>query len=708
MSTASPDLGGVRRAVWSGYRRRARPLAAAAGHDPRWVRPAVAGLLALSALTYLWGLGASGNANSFYAAAVQAGTKSWKALFFGSFDASNFITVDKPPASLWVMSLSGRIFGFSAWSMLAPQALEGVAAVGLLYLTVRRVTNPRSGLLAAGLFAFTPVAALMFRFNNPDALLVLLFVLGAYCVTRAVEAASLRWLALAGAATGVAFLTKLGQAFLVVPAFGLVYLVAAPTTVGRRIVHLLGGLAAMVVAAGWYVAAVELWPKGSRPYIGGSTNNSLLQLTFGYNGLGRLTGNESGGGGGGMRLLGGGGAPVLGQGGGMAGGFPGIAGPGGESGDGPGGGIRRVFGPGGGGGGFGGATGWNRLFSDQMGTEISWLLPAALLALVAGLWLTRRAPRTDRVRAALILFGTWLVVHAVVFSYMQGIIHPYYTIVLAPAIGGLIAVGGYVLVRDRNSAVARGALAVMVGGTGIWCYVLLHRTPGWYPWLRWLVLLAALVAAAAILLVPAMPATARRVAAGTARRATAVAITVAALIGLAGAPAAYAAATASVAHTGSIPSSGPNGAGGFGGGGFGRPPGAATITPEGGGGPSLTGGSGGPGGDTANAALVSMLKAGAGSYRWVAATQSSNSAAPIELATGDPIMAMGGFSGSDPALTLAQFQAYVAAKKIHYYIGGGMGGPGGGSSGIESWVSAHFTATTVGGQTVYDLTRPKG
>src|ERR1700733_390001 len=148
--------------------------AAPAVRRPRWELPALAALLIGTAILYLWDLGASGNANDFYAAAVQAGSKSWKAFFFGSFDSSNFITVDKPPASLWPMEISARVFGYNSWSMLVPQALEGVATVGLVYLTVRRWFSANAALLAGAVLALTPVAAMMFRFNNPDALLALL------------------------------------------------------------------------------------------------------------------------------------------------------------------------------------------------------------------------------------------------------------------------------------------------------------------------------------------------------------------------------------------------------------------------------------------------------------------------------------------------------------------------------------------------------
>jgi len=216
----------------------ARLLVRGREEDAAWVRPSLLGLLGIAAFLYLWDLGASGWANAFYSAAVQAGSTSWKAFFFGSFDASNFITVDKSPAALWVMDLSARVFGVNAWSILVPQALEGVATVGFTYLTVRRWFSPAAGLIAGATVALTPVAALMFRFDNPDALLVLLLTIATYATVRAIEAGKTKWLVLAATLVGFAFLTKMLQAFLVVPAFGLVYLVAAPVSLRRRIAQL--------------------------------------------------------------------------------------------------------------------------------------------------------------------------------------------------------------------------------------------------------------------------------------------------------------------------------------------------------------------------------------------------------------------------------------------------------------------------------------
>jgi 4-amino-4-deoxy-L-arabinose transferase-like glycosyltransferase len=669
-----------------------------APQDPRWARPGLFALLIATAILYLWDLSASGYANSFYAAAVQAGSQSWKAWFFGSLDSGNSITVDKPPASLWVMGLSARLFGFNSWSLLVPQALEGVAAVGLLYGAVRRISGHGAGLAAGAVLAITPAAVLMFRFDNPDALLTLLLVVAGYGVTRALEAASAKWLMLAGAALGFAFLTKMLQGFLVIPAFALVYLIAAPTSLRQRIKHtLLAGLA-VLVSGGWYVAVVSLWPASSRPYIGGSTDNSILNLVFGYNGFGRVLGGEGNGGNNGTA-----------------------------------------------GSGFGGATGLTRLFGSEMGNEISWLLPAALVAIVLGLVLTRRAPRTDRTRAAILAWGGWLIITGLVFSYMKGTVHPYYTVALAPAIAALVAISTRELWRHRSEVLGRVGLCAMTIAAGGWSYELLARTPSWHPELRYIVA-AATVLTAAGLLIPRQ----------RLGKAAAALIVTGILAGVLGSGA-FAAATAASPHTGSIPSVGPaqaqtSGMGGGGqapsgmGGGGQAPSGSLSGTRPGGapgssGGPggapssgssstgstqpgSATSGApasgsamtgsragtgapaGGGGGMATSSALTGALKATA--TTWAAATAGDQSAAQLELDSGKAVIAIGGWSGTDASPTLAQFKAYVAAGKITYFIAGNSGGPGGGSNGVASqitaWVKANFTSKTIGSTTVYVLT----
>ncbi|MDQ3790998.1 MAG: glycosyltransferase family 39 protein, partial [Actinomycetota bacterium] len=387
-------------------------------------------LLAGTAVLYLWNLTATGWGNSYYAGAIQAGAQSWKAWLFGATDVGSVVTVDKPPAAMWIPGLFARVFGVSSWTVLVPQALMGVAAVWLLYATVRRTSGVTAGLLAGAGLALTPVAALMFRYDQPDALLTLLLVAGAYCTVHAVEKASPAWLALAGVTVGFAFLTKMLQGFLTLPALALAYLVAAPTSLGKRIAHLALGLVAVVVSMGWYVALVALWPADSRPYIAGSTDDSVLELALGYNGLGRIFGGDGNpGGGGGM----GGGGNI----------------------------------------GFGGESGLGRMFGAAFGVEVSWLLPAALIGLVAGLWFTRRAPRTDRTRAALLLWGGWTVVTALVFSLMTGIVHPYYAVALAPGVVAVAAIAGRELWRGRAHPPARFVLAGMVAVTGVWTYILL-------------------------------------------------------------------------------------------------------------------------------------------------------------------------------------------------------------------------------------------
>jgi 4-amino-4-deoxy-L-arabinose transferase-like glycosyltransferase len=686
--------------------------------DPRWARPALIVLLAITAAAYLWDLSASGYANSFYAASVQAGTKSWKALFFGSLDAANFITVDKPPASMWVMALSGRIFGFSSWSMLVPQALEGVAAVALLYAAVKRWFGAGAGLAAGALFAATPVAALMFRFNNPDALLVLLLVASAYCLTRAIERAGTRWIVAAGALVGAAFLAKMMQAFLVLPAFALAYAIAAPTTRRRRVLQLLGAGAALLVTAGWWVLAVALWPVGSRPMIDGSRDNNIFNLIFGYNGLGRIFGSGGGPGGGG-----------------------------------------------GAGANFSGSTGVLRLFNDLMGGQASWLLPAALVALLTSLWTRRHAPRTDRTRAALLLWGGWLLVTGAIFSFGQGVIHTYYTVALAPAIAALVAIGGALWWRRRETLAARLLGSLALAGSAAWACVLLGRTPSWNPWLTPLIATTCALAIAGLLGAPLL---------GALRSRAALAAVVLGVVSAVSGPLAYAAYTVSTPHTGSVVSAGPS-SGGFGG--FGGIPGGGGVSPSGGsargsqralfgnsaaggppsgsggrpsppnagsasgasgGAPGATGGAsdaaqprggasgagfsrtpggaptGGGGGDVSvGAKLVSALRSDASKYRWVAATSGSQSAATLELASGQAVMAIGGFSGEGGRLSLAAFEQYVKRGEIHYYVAsqgaGAGGGPGGGSStsAIANWVKANFKAVTIGGTSAYALTSSK-
>jgi hypothetical protein len=562
--------------------------------------------------------------------------------------------------------------------------------------------------------------------------MVLLVVVAAYCVTRALEHGRTWWLVGAGVAFGFGFLTKSGEAVLNVPAFGLAYLVAAPVPFWRRVLQLLAAALAIVVSAGWWIAAVLLTPAADRPYIGGSTDNNPLELAFGYNGLGRLFGGDG-------NMAGGGGAA-------------------GSS--------------------FGGTAGLQRLFSGEFGLEISWLLPAAVVLLAGAVWVTWREPRTDSARASLIIFGGWLLSTGITFAYMQGTIHPYYTVALAPAIGALVGIGSVLLWRHRAVAprAAYAVLALTVAVSAGWGFELLRTDTSFHPTVRYLAIVAA-GAAVALLAVAAV-----RTRAG---RRLVVATGVLTAVAIAVPTAAWAVGTAATPHSGSIPTAvsgsgsagfgtgtgggfGGGAAGGGGGGGFGGAAGAAgsgrtgsgatggmgttrgdapglgsaDAGPDGIGGPGTRGSSGPPSGSSGeHGDLPSGTSRGdvgggaAGGFgggspgqagsssaldkalektttRWAAAVEGSNSAASLELASGGrAVMAMGGFTGTDPAPTLAEFEQWAKAGDITYYIaGGGMGGGPGGqgsSSQITAWVEAHFKSATIGGETVYLLLQPK-
>ncbi len=649
-----------------------RPDTGAGGHAPRpaWSIPARAGIFGLTAVLYLWDLSRVGMGNTFYAAAVKSGTESWKAFLFGSLDPGNFITVDKPPGSLWLMELAGRLFGFSTWSMLVPDALCGVATVMILYRLVRRWFGEPAAVLASSAMALTPVAVVMFRYNNPDAVLTLLLVASAWALWSAIETARTSRLVLCGALVGLAFTTKMLEAYIVLPAFGLCYLWCATPRLRRRVVQLLWGALALVVSSGWWVAVVQLWPASSRPYVGGSTDNSELNLIFGYNGFSRVLGS---------------GGP----------------------------------GPGGGGAGFAGSPGVLRLFNDLIGGQVSWLLPLALVGLLGGLWLTRAGRRSDRGRAGFVLWGGWMLMYAAVFSDAKGIFHPYYTVALAPGVAAVAGAGSVALWRlGRRSRWWAPVLPACIIGTAVWAAVLLGRTPGYDGGLAEAVVVAGAVASL-LMLAWLLGLRLRFLAAGAIGLAVASALA---------APAAYAITTINDPPSGALASAGPSTTGGgfpvggFGGGsGF---PGAPHLSRgadaairralaerfgDGGfGGRFGNGGFGGHdagarlGGDatSVNATLLHFLESHQGRAEYLVAVAGSQAAAPFILESGKAVIAMGGFTLSDPTPTLAEFKDLVADGKVHYVLigGGGFGGFGGFGSGGGGFAPARFGAGAVGGR----------
>jgi 4-amino-4-deoxy-L-arabinose transferase-like glycosyltransferase len=655
----------------STLRRRAVTLVTGRPDDPRWVRPVLFVVLLAAALLSFWHLSRNGWSNEYYAAAARSGSLSWKAWFFGSIDPGSFITVDKPPLSLWAMGLSIRVFGWSSFAMLLPQALFTVGSVAVLNATVRRVFGPVAGLIAGAALATTPVIVAVGRVNNPDAMLIFLLIASAWLAVRAIETGKTKFLVSCGAVVGLAFMTKMLEGWMVVPALAAAYLFAGPPQLLTRIRQLaLAGVSMVVVSAAWPVA-VTLWP-GSKPYIGGSTNGSIWNLILGYNGFGRLTGSEGG------------------------------------------------MGGGGGGASFGGAAGLWRMFNEQVGGQVAWLLPLAGVSIVAGLWLTRRNPRVDLQRAGFVLFGLWAIVLVAVFSSQKGIFHPYYVSALAPAVAALTGGGLVVLVGwARRSWLGLGILDATVAGTAWLSVDLLNRTPDFAPALRTVVPVAAAVAILASVALR-LPAARSRVVLGVA--------TVAAIVALGAGPAAYAITTTSRSLDGNNVLAGPASIaqGGFGGGGArggfggGTPPSGATGGPpsqtqsgsgsssssssvgslfEAGGtqagGTQARGGGGMGGGDTVSSALIAYLEAHQGSAKYLVAASGSQSTAPIIIATGKAVVTIGGFGGSDPAPTLAQLQQMVASGQLKYVLigGGGMGGRGS-SSAITQWVQKHGTAVT--------------
>ncbi len=611
-----------------------------------WDTIAFGVLLLATAVMYLWNITINGMGNQFYAAAAQAGSKNWEALLFGSLDTQNFMTVDKPPVSQWMMALSGQIFGFSSASMLIPEALMAVASVALLYAAVRRISGPNAALLAGAALALTPVAALMFRYNNPDAVMVLLMMAAVYFAVRALEHASAKWIALAGVALGFAFLAKMLEGIMVMPAIGLVYLIAAPTSVRTRLLHLMGSFAAFLASAGWFVLLTLLWPASSRPYIAGSTDNNFMNLVLGYNGFARVLGKTNA-----MFQL----NPVIGASagtqveiseGGHHGGFDG----------------------------FGGQSqGLTRLFTGEFGFEIGWLLPAALLALVLVFVSRGRAPRTDVVRAGAILFGGWMLVDGLVLSYMKTMVHPYYCLSFVPAVCGMMAIGVHEMWGKRESWFGRGGLTAMILGTGVWSWWILGRNADWFPALRWVILAVAVVATAGLLV--SFTSEARQ-------RLSVAALMVGLIGGLAGA-CAYSFATIGQSHDGGMAIVGP----------------AQDDMHH----------HGGWGQDVDNAQLDAMLRNthtdwSAAINRSSPAASLELSTDTAVMAIGgfggiDPAPTLSEFQQDVANHRITYYVEYDQKPRP-----GGFGRPS--HTDITKWVADNFTPMKVGSDTVYDLTAP--
>lgn len=608
---------------------------------------ALFGVVALSFTLNAWSLSIAGYGNTYYAAAVRSMTMSWSNFFFGAFDPGGFITVDKPPVFLWVGALSARIFGYSTWSMLLPSAVAGAASVGLLWLIVRRYFGTMAATIAALVLALSPISVAVNRLNLPEPFLILALIGAAGATLQSLESRRWwAWTALAGFLVGVAFNTKMLAAWIPGPAFVLA-LVAATRTISwpsaRQMLARLAvlGTVTLIVSASWMVV-VDLWPEDARPYIGGSTNNTVLELALGYNGFGRVEGTNQIGGGGrqpagipgqGQRFRDGA-IPGAAQ---APGGFPA---PGGQSAPSTGGG-RGFAGPGGI---FGGLPGALRMFDDANGGQIGWLLPFAIGGGLLALWHWRRDPAR---RAFAVLFLGWVSIYGGVYSYAQGIFHSYYTSTMAPGVAALVGIASVTVVNaihhDKRWLIA---LAGLVGLT-IWAQLeIAGRTPDFYGWVRPLTVVMTLagVAVAAASLLLNRPVATKLVATG-------IALSIAGLLLLPGAWSMSAAANASLNAT--LPQAGPQA------GASGQTFGSLAFndgTPD----------------------LAAWLEANNDpEATWDLVVSSSQNGSRLIAQYELSVMSLGGFMGQDNTISVENFADLVAEGEVRYVLVGG-GGSGGG------------------------------
>jgi 4-amino-4-deoxy-L-arabinose transferase-like glycosyltransferase len=630
------------------------------GNAIRWQPWALATICLIAGVLYVWNIASGSYGNSFYTAAVKSMSHGFTNFLFGSFDPYGVITVDKPPMALWPQVFSVWIFGFHGWAVLLPQAAEGVATVFVLHRTVRRWAGEHVALLAAALLALTPITVAINRDNNPDTLLVLLVVLGAYAFTQAVAQEQARrrtaWLLWCAFFIGCAFVTKMLEAWIVVPAVALAYLAGTTGPVKRRILDMLGAGVVLFVSSFWWTALHDWWP-GAKPYMGGSTDGTAWNLIFGYNGFGRIFGEGFGRGGTGARSAGGAGMPQVPRA------------------------ISELM---------GGNTGLTRMFGSLVGGQISWLLPAALLilavvAFTGAYHMGAKLPGDPPRRAGWTLWGGWLIVTALVFSYAQGIWHPYYTTMLAPPIAAICSAGAALLWRYyRGQGAAWLLLPLTVAITAGWAFALVSRDPAWQGWTRWAVLGTAVLAIGGFVL--------GRLSAGQRRRLARPAI----VLGLVSAlltPAVWSVATAEQhSSSGVMPAAGPQTAL-FGGGrgralpaGIQRADGFGTFTGK------LTAQEGG--------ILDYARRHDGGAAITLAVEGGAQAASPFILGSNDMVIGMGGFSGTDNAPSVAQIQQWVATGKLKFILDagrfgfGGRPAPGTPEAARSAWIAQHCRPVT--------------
>lgn len=585
-------------------------------------RLALGVILALSAGLETFRLSRIGYGNMYYAATVRSMLTSWHNFIFASYDPGGFVSVDKPPLGFWLQAASAKLFGFSGVSLLLPEALATVLSVGLLYVLVRRSWGVWAGLIAALALALTPITVVTGRNNTIDSLLVLALLAATWAMLQANRTGYLRWLLASMVLVGIGFNIKMLEAYLALPALGALYLVGTRTRSWQLIRHGLLATAVLLVVSLSWVTAVDLTPASERPYVGSSDSNSALELALGYNGVQRLLG----------RIGPGGRAPA-----------------------------GAANGPRGGGGGVGGASengssGVLRLLDDELGPQVSWLLPLTLLGLAAGAWQTcvwRRLP-LSRPQQALVLWGVWFATGATFFS-IAGFFHRYYLVTLAPSIAALAGIGVVALWRDYQRRRWRGGLLpIVLVATAATQLFLLRDFGDWQARLAPVVVGGCLVAVVglAALKLPRWR---------QPRRATPALVV--ALAALLVGPAIWGGYSVRAAANGTLPAAGPTQPGnGFAGG------------PRGGGSVGGLPGGFGERGQQVDAQLLAYLQVNRGSAKFLLAVPSSMSASDIIIATGEPVMALGGFSGADPILTTDALAKLVADGTVRFFELDGFGG----------------------------------
>ena len=645
-------------------------------------------ILIISIFMNFYQLGQNGFANTYYASAVRSMLDSWHTFFFVSLDPVGFVTVDKPPLGFWLQVASAKLFGFTPFSIFFPQALAGVLSVLLLYHLVRRHFGVVAGLLAALALAVSPISIVTNRNNTIDSTLVLTMLLGAWTVMKAAETGKWRWLMLTAVLVGLGFNIKMLEAYLVVPAYALLYLLAAPRSLKMRIAQLLvTALVMLTISLSWAVA-VDLTPASQRPYVGSSQDNSEISLALGYNGIQRLLGSFGFGGGtaknssSSTQQAASNGQPPQGTQGNTSGqppeGFPGGNGgqppQGAQGGNVNGGGMFNT-----------GMAGPLRLFNEPLGGQIVWLLPLALLGMLALAWQRRPHLREDRHQQSLVLWGVWLLTMAVFFS-AAGFFHQYYLSTLAPAICAMFGIGVVVMWNDFKRSGWRGwLLPIALLLTALEQIHIITSNTAWGTWLIPVIAIACTLAAVVLLVARLLP---RLKLMNTRVLVPALCI---GLLALMLTPAIWSAVPAVQNIADDLPVAGPSQqfAGGPSGGNTSSSQSNSTSQRQ-----QFANG----GGDSVSSALISYLEAHQGNAKYLVAVPSSNQADAIILATNKGVMALGGFSGSDPILTTSQLASLITNGTVRYFLlngSGGIGaGPGGGQSSLTTWVTQHCTTVS--------------